>query len=132
MESKMKTKKIEMSKLDEVKKYCFYSKDQVDINHFGDADIFVHIEDYEQLANDYDRLFFFNEETRSDNTAHFRKIMELQKELNTKGEEWRKVVEPLVEKYRDLMDEVKYSMSDDIYLYEYIKALEDYEKRMKE
>lgn len=34
----------------EARYYCFYSKDQVDINHFGDADIFVLKEDHDRLT----------------------------------------------------------------------------------
>lgn len=47
--------------------YCFYSKDQVEYENFGDADIFVHKEDYDDM--------------RADATVHFLKINELQNKL---------------------------------------------------
>ena len=40
---------------------------------------------------DYDKLFLAYEECRSDNTAHFRKILELQKELAEKDAEIKKL-----------------------------------------
>lgn len=36
--------------------YCFYSKDQVDHNSFGDADFFIHREDYLSLQSENEKL----------------------------------------------------------------------------
>lgn len=52
-----------------------------------------------EFYNDFDRLFLAYEECRADNTAHFRKIIELQKEnefLKNKLAEITKDIEKII------------------------------------